>query len=133
MYSHQVLEQFQNPRHAGELPHADANVCVDNPACGDILQLAIKVRDGCVADARFRARGCVASIACGAQLVDMILGKSLAEVRGFRHDLLVEALGGLPETSMHASHLAVDALAAALKALHLPEQSEFRKGQTFAL
>jgi nitrogen fixation NifU-like protein len=116
MYSFQVLQQFQNTRHVGELPNADAYVRVDNPACGDILQLTIKVADGRIADAKFRARGCVAAIACGAQLVEMILGKPVAEVRALRPEKVVEALGGLPETSMHASHLATEALAAALTA-----------------
>jgi len=127
MYSRQVLKQFQNTRHVGDLPNADAYVQVDNPACGDILQLAIKVANGSIADARFRARGCVAAIACGAQLVEMILGKPLAEAQGLRRELLVEALGGLPETSMHASHLAMDALAAALKAARLPLQAGARE------
>ena len=115
MYSRQVLEQFQNTRNVGELPDASAYVRVDNPACGDILQLAIKVSHGHVADAKFRARGCVAAIACGSQLVDMIMGKPLAALQSFRREDLIAALGGLPEASTHASQLAVDALSAALK------------------
>jgi nitrogen fixation NifU-like protein len=116
MYSRQVLEQFQNTRYVGDLPDASAYARVDNPACGDTLQLAIKVADGRIADARFRARGCVAAIACGAQLVEIIVGQPLAQVRNLRRERLVETLGGLPETSMHASQLAIDALAAVLKA-----------------
>jgi nitrogen fixation NifU-like protein len=59
MYSIKVLEQFQNTKRVGELPDADAYVQVDNPACGDILRLSIKVHDGHISDVRFRARGCV--------------------------------------------------------------------------
>jgi nitrogen fixation NifU-like protein len=115
MYSRQVLEQFQNTRNVGELPNADAYVRMDNPACGDILQLAIKIANGRIAEAKFRARGCVAAIACGAQLVDMILGKPLTELPTLRREHLIEALGGLPEASVHASQLAIDTLTAALK------------------
>jgi nitrogen fixation protein NifU and related proteins len=117
MYSRQVLEQFQNTRNVGELPDADAYVRVDNPGCGDILQLAIKVAGGKIADAKFRARGCVAAIACGSQLVDMIRDKSLIKVANLRRENLIAALGGLPETSTHAGSLAIDALNAALKQL----------------
>jgi 8-oxo-dGTP diphosphatase len=120
MYSRQVLNQFQNTRHVGDLSNADAYVRVDNPACGDILQLAIKVAQGRIAEAKFRARGCVAAIACAAQLVEMIVGKTLEDARGLQREALVEALGGLPDTSMHASHLAMDALTAAFKATGVP-------------
>jgi nitrogen fixation protein NifU and related proteins len=115
MYSHRVLQQFQNSKHVGELPDADAYVQVDNPACGDILRISIKVRDGHIVDARFRARGCVAAIACGAQMADMICNKPVADARTIKREDLIAALDGLPETSLHASHLAMDALTEALK------------------
>lgn len=117
MYSSQVLDQFQNTKRVGELPDADAYVQVDNPACGDILRLSIKVRDGHISDVRFRARGCVAAIACGAQLADMICDKSFAEAKALNTEELITALGGLPATSVHASHLAIEALGRALKQL----------------
>ncbi|HET8668889.1 MAG TPA: iron-sulfur cluster assembly scaffold protein [Terriglobales bacterium] len=114
MYSHRVLQQFQNSKRVGDLPDADAYVQVDNPACGDVLHMSIKVRDGQVVDARFRARGCVAAIACGAQITEMICNKSVDEVRTLKREDLIAALEGLPETSIHASHLAFDAVTKAL-------------------
>jgi nitrogen fixation protein NifU and related proteins len=117
MYSPQVLAQFQNGRFVGEMPDADVYVQVDNPACGDILRLCLKLRDGHVADARFRTRGCVAAIASSSQLCEMLVGRSIAEMRALRREEIVTALGGLPEASMHASHLAIDALRAALREL----------------
>jgi nitrogen fixation NifU-like protein len=119
MYSHRVLEQFQNTKRVGELPDADAYVQVDNPACGDVLRITVKVAHGKIVDARFRVRGCVAAVACGAQLVDMMCGRSLAEVRAIKREEILAALDGLPETSLHASHLAMDALGATLKQLGL--------------
>ncbi len=115
MYSRQVLDHFQNTRNVGDLPDATAYVRVDNPACGDMLQLALKVEGNRIVQARFRARGCVAAIACASQLTELIDGATLAAVRALRREELVAALGGLPEASLHASHLALDALAAALK------------------
>jgi nitrogen fixation NifU-like protein len=117
MYSPQTLDHFQHPRNVGELAAADAVVQIDNPACGDILQLSVKVADGCVAEVRFRAKGCVPSMACGSLLTELIQGKPIEEVRRLKREELVEAIGGLPEASSHAAHLAMDALAAALKRL----------------
>lgn len=115
MYSPQLLAQFENARFVGDLPGADVSVQVENPACGDILRLSLKVDGGRITDARFRARGCVAAIACGSQLCEMLVGKSAAEARTLGREQIVSALGGLPEASTHASHLAIDSLRAALQ------------------
>jgi len=115
MYSSQVLAQFQNTKRVGELPDADAYVQVDNPACGDVLRVSIKVRNGQIVDARFRARGCVAAIACAAQIADMICGKSVTEASEIKREELITALGGLPAPSLHASQLAIDAISQALR------------------
>ena len=48
MYSLQLLDHFEHPRNAGELADADARVRVENPACGDILELAVKVEGNCI-------------------------------------------------------------------------------------
>jgi nitrogen fixation NifU-like protein len=117
MYSSKVLDQFQNTKHVGELPDADAYAQADNPICGDILRMSIKVRNGRIADLRFRARGCVAAIACAAQLAEMVCDKPLADARAITKDQLIAALDGLPTTSFHASQLALDALNKALKQL----------------
>jgi hypothetical protein len=40
MFSKELLDHFQNPRNAGELPGATVSVEVSNPVCGDVLRLA---------------------------------------------------------------------------------------------
>lgn len=115
MYSSQLLDHFQNPRHAGELPVCDASVQVQNPACGDVLRLSANIRQGRIAEVRFQAKGCVPAMACGSALAELIAGRTLAEAKTLKKEALVSAVGGLPEASSHAAHLALDALAALLK------------------
>ncbi len=115
MYSPQVLDHFQNPRNVGELAEPTAWAQVENPVCGDILRLEVKLADGRIVEARFRARGCVPAIACGSQLTEMLRGKTVNQAGKLQRDELVGSLGGLPEASEHAGHLAMDALAAVLK------------------
>jgi len=115
MYSAQVLDHFQNPRNVGELAEPTAWAQVENPVCGDILRLEVKVAEARILQARFRARGCVPAIACGSQLTEMLRGKTVSQARKLQRDGLVASLGGLPEASEHAGHLAMDALAAVLK------------------
>ena len=117
MYSPQVLDHFEHPRNAGEVPDADASVQVENPACGDILRLTAKISDGRIAAIRFRAKGCVPSMAFASLLTEMVQGRTLAEARQLRREQLVAAAGSLPPASIHASHLALDALSALLKKL----------------
>ena len=114
MYSAQLLDHFQNPRNTGEIVDADAAAEIENPACGDVLRLTLKVSEGRITQAQFKAKGCVASIACGSALTELIVGKALIEVRNLRRVEVTAAVGGLPQASTHAAQLAIDTLTAAL-------------------
>jgi len=114
MYSAQLLDHFQNPRNAGEVEKADAEAEIENPACGDILWLTLRMEAGRIAEIRFRARGCVPAMACGSALTELVTGKTLDEARRVQRDALIAAVGGIPQASTHAVQLALDTLAAAL-------------------
>ena len=117
MYSPQLLEHFQNPRNVGDLPSPAATVETQNPACGDVLRLAVLMEAGSAAEVRFRARGCVAAIACASCLTEMMQGKTLAELAALRREDLVNSVGGLPPASTHGAALALDALHELLRKL----------------
>lgn len=114
MYSPEVLDHFENPRNAGVVAEPDASVQIENPACGDILKLSIKLAGDHIKEIRFLARGCVCSMACGSVLTELVRGKTLKQARELTREELVNAVGGLPPASTHAAHLAMDALATAL-------------------
>jgi nitrogen fixation NifU-like protein len=117
MYSEQVLDHFQHPRNSGEVAGADAVVEVQNPGCGDLLRLSAKVEDGKLTEVRFKTRGCVASIACSSVLTELISGQPIEVALRLQREDLLAKLGSLPPESMHATHLAMDALSALLKKL----------------
>ena len=119
MYSRQLLDHFENPRNAGEIANPDAVVQVQNPACGDILKLSLKVLDGHIAEIRFLAKGCVSAMACASALTELVKGKTIGAAQQLRREELLQAVGGLPEASTHASYLAMDALAAAVRKINL--------------
>jgi nitrogen fixation protein NifU and related proteins len=118
MFSPAVLDHFEHPRNAGTL--VDAMVCVEvaNPACGDELQLAANAASGRISAVRFRARGCVTSMACASLLTERMEGSSHDELARITPEQLSEALGGLPPATFHAAQLACDALAALLEKLN---------------
>jgi len=115
MYSAQVLDHFQNPRNPGEVWNPDCSVQLENPACGDVLKLSLRIADGRIQEIRFLAQGCVPTMACASLLTELVRGKTVAEARQLRKEELVSAIGGLPEASLHASHLAIDALQAVIE------------------
>jgi len=115
MYSPELLDHFEHPRNSGELPGASARARLENPACGDILELAVKVVAERIEDIRFRAQGCVPAMACASAITELAKGRSLDEARAIDREDIVRAVGGLPVASGHAAQLAVDALRASLK------------------
>ena len=115
MLNEKILEHFRNPHNAGNLTDPIAVVEVTNPVCGDTMRLSIRVQDGRVAEARFKTQGCVASIAAGSVLTDLLADRTLGEVREITALRISEKLGELPPATMHAAELAIDALSAVLE------------------
>ena len=114
MYSSQLLDHFEHPRNAGELAGADAYVRLENPACGDILELAIRMDASRIAEIRFRAKGCVPAMACASAMTELAKGKQAQEALRISKAEIVAAVGGLAPASGHAAQLAIDALRAVL-------------------
>jgi SUF system NifU family Fe-S assembly protein len=117
VYSPEVLDHFQNPRNAGDVESPDASAQLENPACGDVLRLTLKLDEDRISDIRFRAKGCVPAMACGSAITELVKGKTVEEARRVSREELVRKVGGLPEASSHASHLAVDTLQALFEKL----------------
>ena len=113
-YSEKLLDYFENPRCVGELADADGTAEVSNPVCGDVLKLWVKVADGRVVDATFKAQGCPAAIATSSFATEMLIGMALADARKITRKEVADALGGLPPSKIHCSVLASDAIRAAL-------------------
>lgn len=114
-YSEKLLDYFQNPRCVGELPDADAVAEVSNPVCGDVMKLWVKVGEGRILDAKFKAQGCSAAIATSSYATELLIGMSVNDARQIQKEQIAEALGGLPASKIHCSVLASDAIKKVLK------------------
>jgi nitrogen fixation NifU-like protein len=126
VYSAELLDHFQNPRNAGAIEGPDSSALLENPVCGDILELTLKLEEKSlegesegkrIVDIRFRAKGCVPTVACGSAITELAKGKTVEEARRASREELVRRVGGLPQASSHASQLAIDTLAALLHGL----------------
>lgn len=122
LYTPEVLDHFEHPRNAGAVAAPDAAARLENPACGDVLELTLKLEGNRIGAIGFLAKGCVASMACASAMTELVRGKSVQEARRVSREELLQAVGGLPPASMHATHLAMDALKAALDRLAAGQQ-----------
>ena len=114
-YSEIVMDHFERPRNNGELEDANAVGFMTNPVCGDTLLLMLRVINGRIEEARWKSDGCAASIAASSLLSELARGKTIDEAASITREAVVEALGGLPLSKLHASVLAADALGMALE------------------
>lgn len=110
MFSERLLDHFENPRNAGELPGSDARVRVENPICGDILELSVSISEQRIQRSRFRAKGCVPLMACSSMLAEMIEGLTIAEASKIDTASFLANSGPLPQASGHAAEMAIEAL-----------------------
>lgn len=116
-YSEKVIDHYENPRNVGKMDKADDNVgtgMVGAPACGDVMQLQIKVNDqGVIEDAKFKTYGCGSAIASSSLVTEWVKGKSLDEAASIKNTQIAEELA-LPPVKIHCSVLAEDAIKAAI-------------------
>ena len=112
MFTDALLDHFRDPRNVGELPPPAITIEVSNPACGDILKLAAMFDGERIVEARYRVRGCTASIAACSVLTEMIIGHTRNELLSLTAAQVEQRLGGLPAESKHAAVLCIDGLRA---------------------
>jgi nitrogen fixation NifU-like protein len=115
LYNDTVMDHFLNPRNMGDVEAADGVGEVGAAACGDIMKISLKIRDGKIEDARFKTFGCGSAIASSSMATELIKGRTLEEAKNFSNQEVVDALGGLPPVKIHCSVLAEEALKAAIE------------------
>ncbi|MDZ7671954.1 MAG: iron-sulfur cluster assembly scaffold protein [Halanaerobiales bacterium] len=116
-YSDKVLEYFQNPKNVGEIENPDGIAKEGSPACGDMVQLYLKVdkKDQTITDIKFRSYGCASNIATGSIITEMAKDRTIEEAKNITWQQAADELGGLPAIKNHCSVLAVDALKEAIR------------------
>jgi len=114
LYSETTIDHFLNPRNLGEIPAHDGLGRIAGP-CGDTMEIYLKVKDGKVMNASFWTDGCGPSIASGSMVTEMAKEKSVLEAQKITQQDILDALGGLPEESVHCALLAAGTLKEAIK------------------
>jgi nitrogen fixation NifU-like protein len=115
MYSEKVMEHFRNPRNVGEIENADGVGEIGNPVCGDMMTFYVTIKDGRLADVKFKTFGCGAAIAVSSMVSEMAKGRTVDEAMKISNADVAKELGGLPPNKLHCSNLGADALHRAIE------------------
>jgi len=116
-YSQQVIDHYENPRNVGSFSKDEEGIgtgMVGAPACGDVMKLQIKVKDGIITDAKFKTYGCGSAIASSSLVTEWVKGKTLNEASTISNSEIASELA-LPPVKIHCSILAEDAIKAAIQ------------------
>ena len=114
-YNELVIDHFTNPRNVGEMDDADGYALIGDPSCGDQMKLWIKIREGRIAEIKFKSFGCPGAIATSSMCTVMAAGKTVEEAKQLTDDDIIAALEGIPEQKHHCSLLGVNALQEAIR------------------
>jgi nitrogen fixation NifU-like protein len=113
-YTKTVVDHALNPRNVGSMTYTDGFGRVTGP-CGDTMEIWLRVKNGTIAQATFWTDGCGTSIAAGSMVTELVRGKAIAEGLRITQQDVLDALGGLPEESLHCALLAANTLREAIR------------------
>lgn len=127
MYREQILDLYENPLNYGELDPHDFTYEEDNPLCGDVVRIDVRLgEDGRIADIAWSGDGCAISQASASILTDEVKGKTLDEVKAMEGQELLDLLGiKLSMARVKCALLSLKVLKAG--AYGIPDPEEMRK------
>jgi tRNA-specific 2-thiouridylase len=110
-YNPRVIEHLVRPRNAGELETPSGVGESGDAACGDVARFTVGIEKNYLEEVRYQVYGCVACIAAGSALSELVQSKPLPEAARVSKADLENSLGGpLPAGKEHALTLVLDAL-----------------------
>jgi nitrogen fixation NifU-like protein len=93
LYREVILDHYKNPRNFGRIADADISHEEENPLCGDVVGIDLKVKNGNIDDVRFHGRGCAISQASASLLTERLKGMSLADAKQIGKEDVLDELG----------------------------------------
>jgi nitrogen fixation NifU-like protein len=114
VYSEKAIDHAMNPRNVGSMPDAEGFAAVTGP-CGDTMEIWLEVKNDRISNATFWTDGCGTTIAAGSMVTELAKGQSIAEAQRISQKDILDALGGLPDESLHCALLASNTLREAVR------------------
>jgi nitrogen fixation NifU-like protein len=93
LYRDIILEHWQHPQNYGVIKNPDIDAEENNPFCGDIIRLTIKLENNKVKAIAFTGEGCAISKASASLFTEEIKDKSLTDLKKIKSQEVLDLLG----------------------------------------
>ena len=83
IYQEHILDHANNPRNKTLIKGEEDCICGegDNPSCGDEGEMCVEVGDGIIQNVQWSGRGCAISQASMSMMSEMLIDKSIKELK----------------------------------------------------
>ncbi|SDC45630.1 nitrogen fixation protein NifU [Pelagirhabdus alkalitolerans] len=79
LYRQVIMDHYKNPRNRGSLSNDSITLEMNNPTCGDRIEVHLIVEEGFVKDVAFEGEGCSISLASASMMTQAIKGHSVED------------------------------------------------------
>jgi len=79
LYRRVIMDHYKNPRNRGTMDEGAVTVNLNNPTCGDRIQLQLQIEDGIVKQARYTGEGCSISMSSASMMTEAVTGRTVPE------------------------------------------------------
>lgn len=116
LYREELMDIVKNPVNRGNMDDPSVDVSKKNPLCGDEIHLQLKFENGLVKEAKFDGTACAVSVIASEMLTDLVIGKSVEELKAISKETFLEKIGlNLSTSRVKCATLVLDALQGALE------------------
>ena len=113
-FSPTLMDHFESPRNVGRLESPDLTGEASLDGHAPFIALDLRLADGIVQQARFRASGCGVAIAAASALTELVIGRTCAACSHLASSDVAHALDSIPPDKYFCATVAIRALQDAL-------------------
>lgn len=75
LYRSVIMDHYKNPRNKGVVDNGSLTVEMNNPTCGDEIQLTLNVESGIIKDVKFQGHGCSISMSSASMMTEAVMNQ----------------------------------------------------------
>ena len=79
LYQQVILDHYRRPRNKGPLEDATHTLTLNNPLCGDVIDLMLRLEGDRIAEVHFEGKGCSISLASASMMSGLLKGRTVQD------------------------------------------------------
>lgn len=79
LYQQVILDHYRRPRNKGPLEDATHTLTLNNPLCGDVIDLMLKLEGDRITEVHFEGKGCSISLASASMMSGLLKGRTVQD------------------------------------------------------